>query len=102
MENINTFTKNDKLVEALKKLFVNKRISVFIKNYKEFRYPNSGLEGFSFEYEIRDKFDEDAVICKSFYNYNFVKISPWEDIFNVILEDLQNNNITWYDTKWKV
>lgn len=102
MENINTFTKNDKLIEALKKLFVNKRISVFIKNYKEFLYRDSGLEGFSFEYEIHDNFDEDVVICESFYTYDFAKIDPWEDIFKVLLEDLTNGNIKWYDNKWKV
>lgn len=98
MENINTFTKNDKLVEALKKFFRNlENINVFIKNYKEFLYKDTGLEGFSFEYEIREIFDEDSVICKSIYTYDFAKIDPWEDIFKTIMDDFNNDNIKWED-----
>ena len=94
MENINTFTKNDKLVKALKMLFKNKNISIFIKNYKEFLYP-SGLKGFSFEYEIHENVNEESFICKSLYTYDFAKIDPVEDIFVALLEDLNNDNVKW-------
>ena len=94
MENINTFTKNDKVVKALKMLFKNKNNSVFIKNYKEFLY-DTGLQGFSFEYELREKFDEESVICKSLHAYDFAMIDLVEDIFKVLLEDFNNNNVKW-------
>ena len=97
MENINTFTKNDKVVKALKMLFKNENINVFIKKYKEgFLYDHTGLKGFSFEYELHEKFD-DTIICKSLYAYEFANNDTVEDIFKTLLEDYNDDNVLWYN-----